>query len=320
MSTIFLSSFEAMFLAMLKIFMIALLAGFLVRKKIFKEEYIKGLSVLVVNVLLPAMVMSNILSNLKPNEQPNWWLIPILGVFTTLITTAIASLFYLRNLKVKKNLISISAMQNAGYLVLPIGQIVFPEQFSQFALYTFLFILGFNPVLWSLGKYLCTSDGQDYKFKLSLLITPPLIANIIAVSLVLLHVNKYIPSVIYDPINLIGTATVPIATFILGATLGSISFKIIPTFWDIFRVLFIKLFLIPALTILILFFLELKDSNPMLCSFFVIQAGVAPAANIMVMINNYGGDIQKIGSLMLISYIVSMITMPFWIAFWNIIQ
>ena len=39
-------------------------------------------------------------------------------------------------------------------LVLPVGLAIFPEQFDRFALYCFLFILGFNAVLWSVGKAL----------------------------------------------------------------------------------------------------------------------------------------------------------------------
>jgi len=320
MNQLFIASFVAMFLALLKIFIIALFAGILVRKNIFKEEYLKGLSVLVVNVLLPAMVFSNILTNLKPVENPDWWIIPLLGVVATLIATLLASIFYIKDFKTKKNLIPISAMQNAGYLVLPIGKIIFPEHFEQFALYTFLFIMGFNPVLWSLGKYLCTSDGKNYKFTISQLITPPLIANFVAVAFVLLKLNVYIPSIILDPIDLLGTATVPIATFVLGATLGTVSLKILPPFWDIFRVTFIKLIFIPILAISILYYFNLNSYNSMLCSFFVIQSAIAPAANVVVMIRSYGGDIQKIGSLMLITYIISILTTPIWVAFWDIIK
>lgn len=315
---LFFSSISAMFEAILKIFIIALAGGILVRKKIITESTVKGLSQFTIYILLPCLTFSNTITTFNPYELTNWWLLPLIGLTLSFLGLGIGALLFLPKLKTKKNFLPVSGLQNAGYLVLPIGKLVFPEEFDLFALFTFLFLIGFNPVLWSIGKYLCTStETSNYKIKFMSLITPPLVANIGSVVLVLLNLHRFFPNIILQPISLLGTATVPVANFILGATLGNISLKYLPKFWDILKVNLSKFVFIPAITLLLIILLKIHQTNFLLANFLLIQASAAPAANIIVMIQNYGGEVQKIGGLMLLSYLICMIAMPFWVAILN---
>lgn len=320
MNEVFVSSFLSMLDAVAKILAIAVIAGLLVRKNVIKQEYIKGLSEITVLVLLPALIFSKTISTFKPAETVGWWILPLLGISLPLAGLFFSSLVFWKRPKQQKNILAVASFPNAAYLVLPIGQIIFPAQFDQFALYCFLFIMGYNPMLWSIGKYYSTLTTDNYSFRFKELITPPLVANLTAVSLVLLGLHKYIPDIVFQPVNLIGTATVPMATFILGATLGSISFKIWPKMADILKVIFVKFIAIPALMIGVLYYFNIHQYSSLLATFLVIEASAAPATNIIVMIRKYGGDAQQISSLMLISYFVAILAMPSWVAFWNMIN
>ena len=175
-------------------------------------------------------------------------------------------------------------------------------------------------MLWSIGKYLLTSDKKDFKFSFKNLITMPFITNIAAVTIVLLNLHVYIPEIILKPIDLLGEATVPIGTFILGAILGTISLKYLPPWQDILKITIVKFVFIPVITLTILYFTDFKETNALLCIFLVVEATAAPAANIIVIVKSYGGDIKKIASLMLFSYLIAIILVPFWVAVWNIIK
>ena len=258
MNEVFLSSFLSMLDAVAKILTIALIAGLLVRKNIIKQEYIKGLSELTVIVLLPALIFTKTISTFKPDVTAGWWILPLIGAVLPLVGIFLGSIIFYKRPKHKKNILSVASFPNAAYLVLPIGQIIFPEQFDQFALYCFLFIIGYNPILWSVGKYYSTLTNDSYSFKFKELITPPLVANIASVLIVLIGLHRFIPDIIFEPINLIGSATVPIATFILGATLGAISFKIWPSLTDILKVLLIRFILVPAIMVSILYYFNVK--------------------------------------------------------------
>ncbi len=316
-NNVFLGAFYGMFSAIMKVFVVAFIGGFLVRKRIISQQTIKALSDVTVKVLLPALIFSNIVSTFEPSKISHWWILPLIGIVFPLLLMSITGLFYFPNIKKNLSKLPLSSFQNAGYLVLPIGQLLFPDNFEKFALYVFLLILGFNPTLWSIGKIFITQTDEKKKIRLRDLITPPLFANIFGLSLVFLKINNFIPNIIFEPIRMLGSATVPIAMFILGATLGSVSLKLLPRFIDIFKLSFIKLILSPSIMILLLLCFPFARTNPLMADFLVIEASAAPAANLIVMVRKYGGNTQVTGSLMLIMYLLAVFFMPFWIALWK---
>ena len=134
-SDTFISSFMSMSEALIRIFFIIIIAGVLVRKKVISQENINSLSKITVIVLLPSLVFSNILQHFDPSVLTYWWVLPILGILMSLVGVLFASGVFIANFKDKKNLIAVSSMQNAGYLVLPIGQVLYPNNFEEFALF-----------------------------------------------------------------------------------------------------------------------------------------------------------------------------------------
>ena len=316
--SLFWQVFENMFIAVGKIFLVAFIGGILVRRKVLSREHIQGLSEATVKVFLPSLVITNILSTFKPASIDNWWILPLVGIVAPMILLGIAMLFFLPNLKQNLSKLPLASFQNAGYLVLPVGQIIFPAQFDQFALYIFLFLLGFTPILWSIGKMLITKEHEE-KFRIKGLFTPPFVANILGVVMVFLHLNK-IPAIIFEPIELLGKATIPVATFILGATIGAISLKKLPNFWLVTKLISVKYILSPILTISIILLLKLQVTNPLMADFLVIESSAAPAANLIVMVRKYGGDEQLTASMMFIMYVMAIVTMPLSLAIWRIIE
>jgi len=318
MDDIFWLTSQSVFGAMLRIFFIMFLAGFLVRKKIISPNQISALSKVTVYVLLPALIFSNNLVSFKPGDDPNWWVLPLIGAGMTLIGLVIAFILYIPDWRANKNMLPLSSMQNAAYLVLPIVQILYPDKFPVFALFVFLYIIGVNPLMWSIGKVLITSgEGGNAGFRVADFFTPPLIFNIIAIVIVLLSVQHFVPDFVIDSTELLGNAAVPVATFVLGATLGGISFRKWPPLKDILRVMGVKFIILPILTIIVLFYFEIYKTNPLLADFLVIQSAAAPATAIILQVKTYGGDEQKIGGMMLISYVVCLFVLPFWLAFWK---
>lgn len=318
MLSIFTSSFGAAFEAIFQILLIALAAGLLMRKKILTQEQVKALSAIVVRVLLPCMIFSNIVKNFDPGGFKIWPLIPAAAVLIVGIGLAAGALLLWPQIKIKKYLLAPAAFQNAGYLILPLGKILYPEQFDKFALYCFLYILGLNPILWSLGKYLVSSE-EDEKISFGGLLTPPLIASIATILLVLLKLKFIVPSTVLNATDLVGSATVPMATFILGAALGSISFSIKSYVLDAVKVLFVRLIFVPICTIIVLMLTGLYKDYPLLCNLFVLQASSSPATALILQVNHYGGKEQEIGSILLLSYFACVITIPFWLAVWTAI-
>ena len=318
MSEIFYSTFVGNSLALAQVLLIAIVGAALVRTKVFKSGDVKGLTLIVVNVLLPSMIFSKIVRTLDPVSFPLWWILPLVGLGLIAIGIIFSVLFFYRDLSEKRSLLPIASMQNAGYLALPFGQAIYPTQFDHYALYTFLIIMGLNPILWSVGKFLSTG-GKFVEFSWKQFITPPFIANLLGISFVLTGLHRLIPSIVINAIELTGTATVPIANFILGAVLASISLRMMPSFADSVRIISVKFFIIPLFAVIAMLMLHIKESNSLLSDVILIQAVSPPAIAILIQIKNYGGDSQKSGRLMLISYIFCIIAIPAWMAIWKML-
>ena len=318
MAETFFSSFVIMLDAVGRIFLIILVAGFLVRKNVIRQEHIGAMANLTVNILLPCLLFSSFVTNFNPGEIPDWWLLPLACVAMIGFGLGLGYLFYPRTYRQKQNLFPLASMQNAIYLVLPIGRFTFPDQFDDFLVYSFLFIIGFTPTAWSIGKVLIT--GRSFKdVKWREFITPPLVASVGTVLFVLSGLHRFVPTLVLDSVSLVGEATIPISNIVLGATLGTISLKVWPSIIDLLKITSIKFVFIPLATIAVLYFIGLKESNPLLANLLVIEASAAPATALIVQLRSYGGDKQTIGSMMLISYIVCLLAIPFWVAVWQIL-
>jgi malate permease and related proteins len=314
----FLSTFSVIFQALIKIFLIAGLAGFLTWRKIISEEVINGLSLLVVYIFLPLLTFSIIITSFNPNEQGYWWWVPLLAIAMPVAGLLVSGLLFAGKIKEKRGLLPLASMQNAAYLILPIGEFAFKDQFEEFSLICFLVILGLNPFMWSVGKIIITKSKIS-DLKAGQMFTPPFIANVLALGLVLSGAHKYVPAVVTESAHFLGSATVPIATFILGATLA-LSMRSVPPFWDTFRVLFVKFLVLPVLVIALMYFLQAGQKYPLLAQVLIIQAASAPATAHILMVRTYGGDLRGTGGITFVGYIVCVLAIPLWLTVWSVIS
>ncbi|MGC9344417.1 MAG: AEC family transporter, partial [Bacteroidales bacterium] len=275
MNTLFGQTFISIFGGLLNIFIIAALAALLTRWKIVTQQMIDGLSRLVVVIFLPFLIFHTITQEFDPSVQSYWWTIPIAAISLSSLGIFISYFLFYKKTAEKKYLFPLASMQNAAYLILPIGEFVYNDQFEEFALICFLVVLGLSPFMWTIGKLLLTRDKTKCP-GIKKILTPPFIANILSLFLVLSGLSPHIPGFVVDATGFLGNATVPLATFILGATLA-ISLSNIPPFVDTIRVLGVKFLFLPIITILALNFFDTSQTFPLLADVLVIQSASAPA-------------------------------------------
>ena len=303
------------FSAVFQLFLISLAAGILIRRQLITPAQIQALSAVTVNVFLPCLIVAKVLVNFRPASFPNWWILPLAGILIILAGLFFSGILF-RLAPEKRPLMTLASMQNAIYIVLPIGQILFTDQFDQFALYCFLLILGLNPVMWSIGKVMI-SGGRDSRIGWRDFASPPLAAIFISIIMVFSKCYGIIPEPVVGAIDLLGRATVPIAVFVLGATMGSISLKRWPPAGDILIVAAVKFVLVPLTVFATLYVTGLHISMPLVCSMLMIQAASPPATNLILIVRSYGGDVQTVSAMMLIQYLVCILALPLWIAVWQ---
>jgi len=306
--------------AMLQIALIAIAAAVLLRKHIITDSHVAALTAVTVNVLLPCMVFANLIRRFDPSEFAYWPVMPVISVLLISTGLILAGALFYRDLGEKRNMLAPAAIQNAGYLILPLGQMLYPDQFDEFAMYTFLLILGFNPMLWSVGKFLISTDRHE-KVSIKRMLTPPFVASVGTLTIVLLGLHKIPPpgllDVVVTPIEMLGSATPPVSMFVLGAMLATAKWDFRAYWKDAYRILVVKFVFLPTVMIGTLYCLKIHDSHPLLASMLVMQAASAPAVGLMMQVKHYGGNVEKISSIVLLCYLVCILAMPFWLALWN---
>ena len=311
----FASTFLAVFGAIAQLLLIALAAGVLVRKRIVAPAQVESLSTVTIHVFLPCLIVSKTVSRFDPAEFPMWWILPLAGVLLVLAGLGAAWVLFRGNAE-KRPLLPLAGMQNAVYIVLPVGRILYPDRFDLFALYCFLLVMGLTPVMWSLGKVLITGK-RDAEIQWKDFVTPPFAATIVSVFLVFAGISDYLPMPLISAMDLLGQAAVPLAVFILGATLSTITISDMPSVPDLVTVAGVKFILVPAVTFAVLYMTGLYRTMPFFCSLMMIQASAPPATNLILMVKNYGGDSRSIGSMMLLLYLLCIPAMPLWLALWQ---
>lgn len=315
----FIETFSAALSAMGQLALVVLAAALIIRRGWLQASHVKALSDSVVRVFLPCLIFSNITGTFRPSEFPLWWTLPLAALLISGAGLGLAILVFLPRAAENRQVLPLAFLQNAGYLVLPLGQLLFPADFDRFALYCFLYILVHNPLLWSVGKFLVSSQGPlraDWRG----LLTPPLWANLAALATVFSGLQELLPPPLTGAIHLLGQATVPLATFILGASIGAINPRFRRHAGDIGRVVLVKLILLPAgLIAALLWIPPLRGLDPLLASMLVLQGASAPATSLLLAVQTYGGPVERVSTILLVANALCLFILPFWVALWSLL-
>jgi hypothetical protein len=71
------------------------------------------------------------------------------------------------------------------------------------------------------------------------------------------------------------------------------------------------------MTIFILLALQVQKTNPLLADEMIIQSAAAPATALIIQVRTFGGDINKIGGVTFISYLITLLAIPVWLTVWK---
>lgn len=304
----FLEHFKITGLAMAQIFILGALGYVLVKKNILSHAGLDALSRLVIQIVFPALIFTQLLRNFSFSLFPNWWIFPLTSFLIT--TSGLAVGFCLLKLiKLKKHklqFLSLVGFQNSGYLPLAMVAAIFSgQQMSNIFIYIFLFLLGFDLLAWSLGIYMLTFD-KEAKFKLRHIFSPPVIANLATLSLIALGLNEFIPATIFKPIQMVGNCTLPLALLVVGGNVALVQLKNID-YKAISFFLLGKLIILPALGMWIV----LKLGLPQLFGFLVVmQLAMPSATSLSVIIRRYNREDALISQGVFFSHILGLVTIP----------
>lgn len=293
---------------------IMILFGFIAKKaKLVTEGFQNEVSGFVINVALPAFLITSVSISISKEMLKNSGI--MLGLSVIIFATSVLlSHIILNGFKIKgqsKDIYQfILTFSNTAFMGYPVIAVAY-GQIGVF--YAAVFNVTFNILVWSLGVYFMKrngshSDVQNEKLgimnKIKKMMNPPIYAFIFAFILALLKIK--LPPVIFDTLKMVGDVTTPLIMLYIGFILAEVHIKeLIGDFW-LYIFSFIRLIVFP---IFFYFMLRPFVSGVML-GVAVLLMGMPAAVNTAVIAARYDNDYKLASKIVFLSTLASIITIP----------
>ena len=201
---------------------------------------------------------------------------------------------------------SLVCFQNSGYVPLLLVTALFTGQTRQtLFVYIFLFGIGFDLMLWTLGVWLLTQQKAG-KVELRNLLNLPFAATVFSLLLIFFGWHQWIPQTILTPIKLFGDCALPVAVMVVGGNLAGTNLVQIEK-REISLLILTKLVLMPTVAL----FAILKFHVEYLLGYFILLEAASPSAvSLSVIARHYRTNEKFINRGIFFSHVLSVITIP----------
>ena len=287
---------------------------FFAKKGILERHSLKTISKLLTDLFLPAFILVHTINGLSKNTIDNWYLFPALGLIILLGSMLIAWIAaIILKVRAKKLFLAVIGFQNCGYMPLIMASILFPpEEANIIYTWIFLFLIGFNLLVWTLGVFLVagTIPKKDIFKKI---FNPPFIATIIAIIVGMSHLSGHIPKTIISILEILSRPVLPLSMIVMGGILGLNCMTCNLDRKTLISSILVKLVMLPVAGIMILniFFPQLPH---LLKWFIIVELAVPSAISLSVISEAYGGDTPFISQVLFYTHLLSLITLPIFLS------
>lgn len=282
---------------------ILMIAGIVLEKtKIIDKDGKQVLSKLLIDLAVPCMIINSYLGN----ENSSLNNISLSFIYSGVICLIGIIISIVTSIPVRKEYKGIykfaCSFSNAAYMGFPLIKALFGQKGI---IYASSYVSIFNILLWTIGYAFFTNQSSFKDILKNILKCPPIISVIIG--LIIFFFNISIPSVISSPLSMIGDMTTSISMIIIGATISEIDLKELIKSKDVYYGIFIRLVLIPILSLFILKIFNLPD----IIYYVILILHACPCASISVLLAiNNNMDEEYATGLVVISVLLSIITLP----------
>ena len=287
--------------------------GFLLTKlKLIDPKAKSTLTNILVYLVVPCMIIKSYMTAFDSTILNNllWcFLFSFLGLFIGGAIVLLCSFFWKTK---EKNILRFAmTFSNAAYMGFPLIQELFTGEVNDTAMiYASGFLTVFNIVFWTYGYALVSRSFNPKKVIIvSILKTPVIYALIIG--LLIFFFNVDVPTYVSKPIGLIGDMNTPLSMFIIGILVAQLKPKEIvknPYMWS---TIFIKLIVIPFITLGILcLFKTFMNIDTLLCQVIFILSACPCVSMTCVFAITFKYDEQVAVGSVVISTFLSLITLP----------
>lgn len=329
----FFLSFSSILTSILTLIIISMFGWIGVRFKLISHEAVDGLTRVMVDLVVPAKVMLIIAANLNDKTMKDCAVMmgAMLGlsVFAYAFGTVAVKVWRSKTASEKTNhsVVGMCLMHNSFFLPLPLALAIAPVAERQLAsLYITSGYVVLLIIQWTVGATLLSGSSKNVSLKerLKPILNLPVAGIVLGIMLSQIPVvaeaarGAEAPVYITVPIGaaqVLGQALTPIAMLVLGMMIAQCRLGKFLTVRSVGIVVLFRLLLAPAVFLWIIFAFNLHETHPILALAFMIQAPMPPSTVVPIIARRFGGDWETISATLLITTLISLFTIPLWIAF-----
>jgi len=282
--------------------LVLLLTGYvLTKRKVMSVELRKALTDFIINFILPCNIIKSFI--MEFNLQIMWDCLAILVVScaTQAFCMLLGKCLYSRVGDGRRQpLLYGTQVSNAGFLGSPIVEGLYGVQGL---LYASVYLIPQRIMMWSFG--IACFSGSKGKGVLKKVLTHPCIIAVF-IGLLLMLTQLPLPQWIDKPLGMVGGCNTALSLIVIGGVLAELDPRSLVNAQSVFYC-FVRLVLIPLAVLAAGLALRLE---PLVLAVSVVLAGMPAPLTTPILASQYGKDEQFAVSLIFLSTVASMATVP----------
>jgi malate permease and related proteins len=292
------------------IFLLIVIGAFVKRLKVVTDDVIREVGSLVLNVTLPAFLITSMNMEFSPSvlKSSAIFIVISLSVYVFGILMVKPATWLLKvDGKAMDVYEYIILFSNFGYMGYPVIDLIYG---SQGVFYAAIYNLPFSFLVWTHGVHVLKrhTDSAGVNSK-KFHINASLVAIVTGFILFLLSVE--LPAPIFDALTLVGSMTTPLSMMFIGFILADSDFKQLTMDWKVYAFSILRLLIMPICVYLVLMTMGFEG---LLLGVPVVISAMPAAANSAVIAAQYGSDYQLASRAIFISTLLSIATIPLFVA------
>ncbi len=280
-------------------FMYLLIGYYLYRKKLISTSGSADLGRMLLHIIMPAAILKSYLADYSARLLKGLFVSFVAALLSLLLAIIISRIFFSKEHGIER---FSAAFSNAGFIGIPLVQMTLGQE-AVFYVSSFVALL--NILQWTYGILVLTQDRSVLSFHK--LRTNPIILSFLG-GLLLFFLPVSLPDLLDGMIGTLANMNGPLAMMVLGTYLAQVPIKSLFTEPIVYRCILIRLLVIPAFTIVLLFLFPTEYHTIKLT--ILIAASAPVGSNVAIFAQLYQNNYIRAVKEVCLSTLLCIFTLP----------
>ena len=198
-----------------------------------------------------------------------------------------------------------SVLGNVGFFGLPIVKALVPGH-PEVMCYSIVTVISMNLLVFSVGVF-CLTQRKEFMTIRAAVFNPTVFGLVVAFPLYLIGAKNFLPTVLLNGLDLLGTMTTPLCMLILGVRLATVPFKKLFARPLIYLICLCKLVLFPLFSYAAVYFLPF---DPAFKASILILCATPCASIILNLAEMHKSETELAANCVLVTTLLCFLTIP----------